>query len=194
MAISPAGKSLTWNCDSNTLYVYDIAQKTTTIINAKVAYQTASDLIMVSETRIIVSLNGKITNIDLTVKDNPIVNSVQPNAFSSVYATNLIKQLYAVANDTSTIQLISFTNQIIDTIKINNSIPISSMSFNTNGDLYISNNQGFIVALTETGCPKDQQLQNSYCQCKPLFNPRGSGCVCPFSYDSKGGNCNCDDG
>ncbi len=91
MAISPAGKSLTWNCDSNTLYTYDIAKKTTTIIDAKIVYQTASDLLMVSETRIIISLNGKVTNIDLTVKDDPIVNSVEPNGFSSVYATNLKK-------------------------------------------------------------------------------------------------------
>lgn len=70
------------------------------------------------------------------------------------------------------------------------------MSFNANGDLYISNNQGFIVVLTEAACPKDQELLNNNCQCKPLFNPtQGStGCICPFSYDSAGENCNCDDG
>ena len=30
------------------------------------------------------------------------------------------------------------------------------MSFNLNGDLYISNSQGFIAVLSEAGCPKDQ--------------------------------------
>lgn len=46
---------------------------------------------MISETRIIVSLDGKITNIDLTVKNGPTVGSAEPNAFSSIYATNLQK-------------------------------------------------------------------------------------------------------
>lgn len=91
MAISPTGQSLTWNCDNNKLYIYDIVQKTTTLINTKIVYQTASDLLMVSETRIIVSLDGKVTNIDLAAKENPIVSSVQSNGFSSIYATNLKK-------------------------------------------------------------------------------------------------------
>jgi hypothetical protein len=91
LAISPTAQSLTWNCDNNKLYIYDIVQKTTTLINTKIVYQTASDLLMVSETRIIVSLDGKVTNIDLAAKENPIVSSVQPNGFSSVYATNLKK-------------------------------------------------------------------------------------------------------
>jgi hypothetical protein len=110
LAISPAGKSLSWNCENNKLYVYDISKKTTTDINTKIVYQKAEDLLMISETRIIVSLDGKINNIDLTVKNDPKLSMVEPNAFGSAYAVNLKQSVYAVAIDASTIQLLSFSN------------------------------------------------------------------------------------
>lgn len=112
----------------------------------------------------------------------------------SSYAIDYSRGIYAVAANASTIQIFSIsTNELVDTFTLNNNVDISSLSFASNGDLYVSKSTGTIIILTQAPCSIDKNLVDGFCQCKQLYAQNGDQCTCDFVRQDDG-SCVCDDG
>lgn len=128
----------------------------------------------------------------LTINGKSEMKSINVG-LTTTYAIDYSRGITAIAIDPSNIQINDLNNNIIETIPINNIDPISSLSFNSNGDLLISNSKGIIITLTQLPCPSDKLLSAGFCVCKQLYQTVGDQCICNYVYEGDG-NCVCDDG
>lgn len=189
LAVSPSGSKLAYNCDTNKLIV-----NAGTEVALAQTFTTISDLAFLDENSLIANLDGTVTTILVTPGKLHALKGSR-TAGSNLYAVDYTKQIYAVTNGPTTVNFSSVAGPLIQSVTLDSIDQISSMSFNSEGELVVITVTGTIVVLTADACNINQQLVNNYfCVCKSLFTQDVDQCNCPYNYDSSAGNCNCNDG
>lgn len=191
LAVAPGGMQLAWKCPSKEIFVYDLPTKTATPV--AITYTTITELSYMDSENLLVNIDGAFQRVRIGVPQPQTKANLNAGSLSS-FAIDYIHGIYAVVVNASTIQIYDINSkEVIETFTLNNNVDISSISFSSNGDLYVSKSSGTIIILTQTPCSIDKKPVDGFCQCKQLYAQNGDQCTCDFVRQDDG-SCVCDDG